>query len=598
MGYDVNYSKNIEMQLNLDNLLSKCSESLDIIETVLARISGTGSLQCKAKTALSAYINDVILGVMIPVTKTAISYLSTEVSCYVFEMYGYDNDEHAIIQEDFLNALNEKLNSLGTDALDILGNCRTVAGDVSDILSLDLKSTDDMSDAYAGLSEMVLKTRDDIGGYLESFRTRAGDLYNIMSAFYTTVSTYSMGSVDMTTYAGEYHNNTSLEDLQPKVIEYVKNIGYTQQELDDVATLKNDVITAYIREKESEQKLYRIGFLVVGAVSLICPFAMGFTIPATIASLSISSIAIVYNADQVYQGVQLMDAAETRDTDAEIDTLVHFDNEYMQQAYEVVGEIATSYTCSLVMASITPGAGNGNVTFKSVMTDVGDDYIGGLISDGIEQVTGQSNILIDQMTGLLVGHVHGKLHGDLTPGHVSSQVVDIDTPNGSRVVANAVDDVNVKQMVPDVEVSGVDLQNGKVDVKPEIETSYGKLSGKIGDFTNLEGSTVDEILDRIPDEAVLRELYPVQGGATEGFEFKWVQDGQTYRVRVHNEDPSAPVGSNAYNGWVVRVQRGRRYYDPTINDFREAKYFNLNGPDFDEVIVNDTHIPIVDPYQN
>ncbi len=84
---------------------------------------------------------------------------------------------------------------------------------------------------------------------------------------------------------------------------------------------------------EGEQKLLRIGFLVVGAVSLICPFAMGFTIPTTIASLSISSIAIVYNADQVYQGVQLMDAAETRDTDAEIDTLVYFDNEYMRQAY-------------------------------------------------------------------------------------------------------------------------------------------------------------------------------------------------------------------------------------------------------------------------
>jgi len=96
----------------------------------------------------------------------------------------------------------------------------------------------------------------------------------------------------------------------------------------------------------------------------------------------------------------------------------------------------------------------------------------------------------------------------------------------------------------------------------------------------------------------LRELYPVQGGATEGFEFKWVQNGQTYRVRVHNVDPSAPVGSNAYNGWVVRVQHGRRYFDPTINDFREAKYFNPNGPDYDEVIINDTHIPILDPYQN
>ena len=134
--------------------------------------------------------------------------------------------------------------------------------------------------------------------------------------------------------------------------------------------------------------------------------------------------------------------------------------------------------------------------------------------------------------------------------------------------------------------------------KGNSKTSYGKSSGNIGDFTELEGSTVDEILDRIPDEAVLRELYPVQGGATEGFEFKWVQNGQTYRVRVHNVDPSAPVGSNAYNGWVVRAQRGRRYFDPTINDFREAKYFNPNGPDYDEVIINDTHIPILDPYQN
>ena len=134
--------------------------------------------------------------------------------------------------------------------------------------------------------------------------------------------------------------------------------------------------------------------------------------------------------------------------------------------------------------------------------------------------------------------------------------------------------------------------------KGNSKTSYGKSSGKIGDFTELEGSTVDEILDRIPDEAVLRELYPVQGGATEGFEFKWVQNEQTYRVRVHNVDPSAPVGSNAYNGWVVRAQRGRRYFDPTINDFREAKYFNPNGPDYDEVIINDTHIPILDPYQN
>ena len=81
------------------------------------------------------------------------------------------------------------------------------------------------------------------------------------------------------------------------------------------------------------------------------------------------------------------------------------------------------------------------------------------------------------------------------------------------------------------------------------------------DFSNLEGSTADEVLKRIPDYATSRKLYPVEGGATEGIEYKWVQDGQTYRVRIHNADPGAPRGSNAANGWIVRIQRGRQYYD-------------------------------------
>ena len=40
---------------------------------------------------------------------------------------------------------------------------------------------------------------------------------------------------------------------------------------------------------------------------------------------------------------------------------------------------------------------------------------------------------------------------------------------------------------------------GEVEGSVNCETSYGKSSGKIGDFTELEGNNVDEILDRIPD---------------------------------------------------------------------------------------------------
>ena len=46
-------------------------------------------------------------------------------------------------------------------------------------------------------------------------------------------------------------------------MEYVQNIGYTQEALERVSELKNDVITAYIRETEGEQKLLRIGFILM-----------------------------------------------------------------------------------------------------------------------------------------------------------------------------------------------------------------------------------------------------------------------------------------------------------------------------------------------
>lgn len=49
---------------------------------------------------------------------------------------------------------------------------------------------------------------------------------------------------------------------------------------------------------------------------------------------------------------------------------------------------------------------------------------------------------------------------------------------------------------------------------------------------------------------------------TEGFEYKWVEEEVTVRVRIHGPDASAPVGSNAASNWVVRVQCGKKYLDP------------------------------------
>ncbi len=120
-------------------------------------------------------------------------------------------------------------------------------------------------------------------------------------------------------------------------------------------------------------------------------------------------------------------------------------------------------------------------------------------------------------------------------------------------------------------------------------------TGDVGNFRGLKNASIPEILSRIPAEATRRELIPVDGGATAGFEYKWNQNGQTYRIRIHNVDPSAPPGSNASQSWIVRIMRGKQYYDCILEDFQPAKFVNPRGDFFNEAIMNNTHIPIESP---
>ncbi|MGP1434224.1 MAG: polymorphic toxin type 30 domain-containing protein [Catonella sp.] len=133
------------------------------------------------------------------------------------------------------------------------------------------------------------------------------------------------------------------------------------------------------------------------------------------------------------------------------------------------------------------------------------------------------------------------------------------------------------------------------------ETSYAKSidfsklgTGNVGDFSNLKGTTIEDILSRIPTNAKKRELTPIQGKVTEGFEYKFFENGETIRVRVHGYDQSAPIGSNAYDNWIVRVQKGKKYMDSS-GKFHPPGISNPNSEFYDEIIIDDTHIPIKVP---
>ena len=120
-------------------------------------------------------------------------------------------------------------------------------------------------------------------------------------------------------------------------------------------------------------------------------------------------------------------------------------------------------------------------------------------------------------------------------------------------------------------------------------------SGKVGNFFNVQGQSIEDIISRIPKDANMRILKPVSGKVQRGVEFSWKVDGKTMRVRIHDIDLSAPPHSNAANGWIVRVQEGKKYLDPNTGIFQPPGISNPDSLFYDPKLINNTHIPIKTP---
>lgn len=144
-------------------------------------------------------------------------------------------------------------------------------------------------------------------------------------------------------------------------------------------------------------------------------------------------------------------------------------------------------------------------------------------------------------------------------------------------------------------LTGAAVRNAQIYGK-KASGAGGLGSGNVGDFSNLQGTSIDDILSRIPKDANKRVLTPQPGKVTEGFEYTWkASDGTKMTVRVHGPDASAPSGSNAANGWIARVQKGKKYLDPVSGEFQPSGISRPNSEFYNEGIINSTHIPIQPP---
>ena len=117
--------------------------------------------------------------------------------------------------------------------------------------------------------------------------------------------------------------------------------------------------------------------------------------------------------------------------------------------------------------------------------------------------------------------------------------------------------------------------------------------GKVNDFSDLgKATTVDDLLSRIPKDAKIKTFKPEIGRIEEGIIYEWNADGRKMLVRIHGKDPLAPVGSNAANGWVARIQKGSNYYDPVLGDYVPRNVHKPSSQYYDPIKANNTHFEI------
>jgi hypothetical protein len=144
--------------------------------------------------------------------------------------------------------------------------------------------------------------------------------------------------------------------------------------------------------------------------------------------------------------------------------------------------------------------------------------------------------------------------------------------------------------------NGTHLNDAIAIIDQGVDLNLIGTSSTVGDFTGLTGVTPNEVVSRIPKDAMIEHWTPNPKGAQKGMRFYWKDPSyKAWRVRMHDPDPSAPAWSNAARGWVLRIRHSGKFMDADGTFYTENAIKNPNSDNYDPANADKTHIPIQAP---
>ena len=607
-GFQINYTDLSDLfweyKRKIENLIENIDNCIEKINMFTENAVFTG----KTGDAVKSYLGEAHITILSGIKVTAQTLLDN-MAAYKDGYRAIDSSTNFKLDEEAIQEFRKKLASNYEDTDEYTGKIRSVLSEVSDISDVGMPDSNGVFDIHEQMDSDLIKLVSNVNSYERENVVRLENsvellLENLQSCLSKiglsqgAIESYETGSFITGKDAGTLNTGIKIfGDLHEKNKEAYDEIYETEQNIKDEA------------EKRKTQGIWRtVGGAVLIATGVACIVLTGGAAIPIVADVAVAvgSGTAVFGVADAIEGTQDIYYGSTGDIDS---TAVNGIKDDLFQGNEdayYLTENAFAFAAS-AMIPIGQASTAGNLTFKSTATIVAKEGISMGAGAGAQKIT--TDVTGNDTAGMVAGMVASGVTAKGLNGIEAEANKLAKAPKGidgvTEEAGNLTEDVGkagkglegaAKGAESAAEDAGKVVESGTYSWKigsAEDAKYLGK--GNIGDFSNLEGATIEEVLSRIPEDAVRRELIPEVGKVTEGFEYKWVQDGKTYRVRIHGADASAPAGSNAANGWVIRVQQGKKYLDPISLEFQPPGITNIASPNYSEELANRTHIPIKNP---
>ena len=607
-GFQINYTDLSDLfweyKRKIENLIENIDNCIEKINMFTENAVFTG----KTGDAVKSYLGEAHITILSGIKVTAQTLLDN-MAAYKDGYRAIDSSTNFKLDEEAIQEFRKKLASNYEDTDEYTGEIRSVLSEVSDISDVGMPDSNGVFDIHEQMDSDLIKLVSNVNNYERENVVRLENsvellLENLQSCLSKiglsqgAIESYETGSFITGKDAGTLNTGIKIfGDLHEKNKEAYDEIYETEQNIKDEA------------EKRKTQGIWRtVGGAVLIATGVACIVLTGGAAIPIVADVAVAvgSGTAVFGVADAIEGTQDIYYGSTGDIDS---TAVNGIKDDLFQGNEdayYLTENAFAFAAS-AMIPIGQASTAGNLTFKSTATIVAKEGISMGAGAGAQKIT--TDVTGNDTAGMVAGMVASGVTAKGLNGIEAEANKLAKAPKGidgvTEEAGNLTEDVGkagkglegaAKGAESAAEDAGKVVESGTYSWKigsAEDAKYLGK--GNIGDFSNLEGATIEEVLSRIPEDAVRRELIPEVGKVTEGFEYKWVQDGKTYRVRIHGADASAPAGSNAANGWVIRVQQGKKYLDPISLEFQPPGITNIASPNYSEELANRTHIPIKNP---